>query len=101
MNEETGPEQNQEESAAERQMPQEPDFIEPSRIVSYTAKGVDYLDYQWISDRLVFTQKLTMREKDNEVLKLALACLRAKMLEAQKITGSPFIQAEALRTEEA
>ncbi|MGK9452748.1 hypothetical protein ACSSZE_16035 [Acidithiobacillus caldus] len=50
----------------EQVVPEEPHFVEPSKLVSYAAKGEEYLEFQWISDRLVFPGKIAARQRDRE-----------------------------------
>ena len=80
--------------------PEEPHFVEPSKSISYTAKGEEYLEFQWISDRLVFPGKIPARQRDREIVKLALSCLKAKMQEMQEKTGRPFVPSESLKVDD-
>ncbi len=75
--------------------PEEPKYEEPSKAISYVAKGEEYLEFQWISDRLVFSEKLSQRQRDKEVVKLALACLKQKMKKIQEESGKSFVPAGA------
>ncbi|MBU2736526.1 hypothetical protein HAQ00_12560 [Acidithiobacillus caldus ATCC 51756] len=84
----------------EQVVPEEPHFVEPSKSISYTAKGEEYLEFQWISDRLVFPGKIAARQRDREIVKLALSCLKAKMQEIQAKSGSPFVPSESLKVDD-
>lgn len=75
--------------------PEEPKYEEPSKAISYVAKGEEYLEFQWISDRLVFAEKLSQRQRDREIIKLALGCLQQKMKKIQEESGKSFVPADA------
>ncbi|OFC37629.1 hypothetical protein [Acidithiobacillus caldus] len=88
------------EGIGDRVMPEEPKYEEPSKAISYVAKGEEYLEFQWISDRLVFPGKIPARQRDREIVKLALSCLKAKMQEMQEKTGRPFVPSESLKVDD-
>jgi len=76
--------------------PEEPVMDEPTKTVSYTVKGEEYLEFQWINDRIIFPGKLPARQRDREIIKLALSCLKEKMEQEQEKTGSSFVKATAI-----
>ena len=75
--------------------PEEPKYEEPAKAISFVARGEEYLDFQWISDRLVFAEKLPQRQRDREIIKLALGCLQQKMKKIQEESGKSFVPADA------
>ena len=71
---------------------EKPAMRPPSRRLSLQLEGRDYLDYLMLSERILFPERLTPKQKDERILQLALALLR-ETLERQE---EMFIPAERM-----
>lgn len=65
----------------------------PSRRLSLQLEGRDYLDYLMLSERILFSERLTSKQKDERILQLALELLH----EALDRQNEMFVPAERLQ----
>lgn len=73
--------------------PAKPAVRPPSRRLSLPLEGRDYLDYVMLSERILFSERLTPKQKDERILQLALELLR----EALDRQDEMFVPAERLQ----
>lgn len=73
--------------------PAKPAVRPPSRRLSLSLEGRDYLDYLMLSERIIFPERLTPKQKDERILQLALELLQ----EALDRQNEMFVPAERLR----
>ena len=59
--------------------PMKPAVRAPSRRLSLPLEGRDYLDYLMLSERILFPGRLTPKQKDARILRLALELLRERL----------------------
>ena len=79
-------------AAGEPAKPKKSTVRPPSRRLSLQLEGRDYLDYLMLSERILFPERLTPKQKDERILQLALGLLRAAMERQDEM----FVPAERL-----
>lgn len=79
--------------ATESPKQEKPAMRPPSRRLSLQLEGREYLDYLMLSERILFHERLTSKQKDEHILQLALELLR----EALDRQNEMFVPAERLQ----
>jgi len=74
----------------------EGDYETPSRKLSILVEGREYLKYKETFERLLFSEKMTVPQKDARMLRLAMECLVERMDAISKRTGDPFVKVSQL-----
>lgn len=79
------------------QRPVDTVIVHPTEKLSISVSGEEYIKYRALSERIVFSEKMTTREKNGRILRLALDLLE-KQVETMKLTkGASFFTEEEIR----
>lgn len=68
----------------------------PSKRLTLTVTGRDYLNYVQTAERIITKEKLSTRQKDERVVELALKVLASQIQQIEEKTGKVFVTEEDL-----
>lgn len=72
-------------------------IVHPTEKLSISVSGEDYIRYRALSERIVFSEKMTTKEKNGKILRLALDLLENQVEIMKTKKGSSFFTEDDIR----